>query len=258
METIRYFTKDALQCFVYEDRGKMGKAAARDIIAMIHVMLSQKPVINMMFGAAPSQNEVLAGLREADDVDWTRINCFHMDEYIGLSPDAPQGFGNFLRKHLFGHKPFAQVNYISPETTEPEKEAARYEALLKEHPIDICVLGVGENGHVAFNDPPVADFKDTRLVKPVKLDPVCRQQQVNEKCFERLDLVPSEALTLTVPALLRGRWLFCIVPFASKAEAVRCTLYGEISEHCPASVLRNEADACLYLTAESARLLPAE
>ena len=85
METIRYFTKDALQCFVYEDRGKMGKAAARDIIAMIHVMLSQKPVINMMFGAAPSQNEVLAGLREADDVDWTRINCFHMDEYIGLS-----------------------------------------------------------------------------------------------------------------------------------------------------------------------------
>ena len=255
METIRYFTKDALQCFIYEDRGKMGKAAARDIIAMIHVMLSQKPVINMMFGAAPSQNEVLAGLLEAEDVDWTRINCFHMDEYIGLSPDAPQGFGNFLREHLFGHKPFAQVNYISPETTEPEKEAARYEALLKEHPIDICVLGVGENGHVAFNDPPVADFNDTRLVKPVKLDPVCRQQQVNDGCFASMDQVPEYAMTVTVPGLMSAKALFCVVPAPTKAQAISRLINGQISESCPASILRLQKSARLYLDPDSSSQL---
>jgi len=255
METIKYFTKDSLQCFIYEDRQKMGQAAARDVIAMIHVMLSQKPVINMMFGAAPSQNEVLAGLLEATDVDWSRINCFHMDEYIGLSADAPQGFGNFLREHLFGHKPFRQVNYISPEAQDPEAEAARYEALLKENPIDICVLGVGENGHVAFNDPPVADFKDPRLVKPVKLDQVCRQQQVNDGCFETIDQVPEYAMTVTVPGLMRAQALFCVVPAPTKAQAISRLIDGDISEACPASILRVQKSARLYLDPDSSRLL---
>ena len=255
MDNIRYFTKDNLQCFIYEDRGKMGQAAARDILAMIHVMLSQKPVINMMFGAAPSQNEVLAGLLEAQDVDWTRINSFHMDEYIGLASDAPQGFGNFLREHLFGHKPFRQVNYISPEAGNPEEEAARYEALLKEHPIDICVLGVGENGHVAFNDPPVADFNDSRLVKPVKLDSVCRQQQVNDGCFESMDQVPEYAMTVTVPGLMAAKALFCVVPAPTKAQAIARLIDGGINESCPASILRLQKSARLYLDSESGRLL---
>lgn len=255
METIQYFTKDTLQCFIYENREQMGLAAARDIVAMIHVMLSQKPVINMMFGAAPSQNEVLAGLLEAEDVDWTRINCFHMDEYIGLSPDAPQGFGNFLRKHLFEHKPFRQVNYISPDTKDPEKEAGRYETLLKQYPIDICVLGVGENGHVAFNDPPVADFKDTRLVKPVKLDSVCRQQQVNDGCFETIDQVPEYAMTVTVPGLMAAKALFCIVPAPTKAQAISYLINGEISESCPASILRIQKSARLYLDPDSSKLV---
>lgn len=255
MDNIQYFTKDSLQCFIYEDRGKMGQAAARDIIAMIHVMLSQKPVINMMFGAAPSQNEVLAGLLEAQDVDWTRINCFHMDEYIGLSSDAPQGFGNFLREHLFGHKPFRQVNYISPEAKDTEEEAARYEALLREHPIDICVLGVGENGHVAFNDPPVADFNDPRLVKPVKLDSVCRQQQVNDGCFESVDQVPEYAMTVTVPGLMAAKALFCVVPAPAKAQAIARLINGGINESCPASILRLQKSARLYLDPDSGRLL---
>lgn len=181
-----------------------------------------------------------------------------MDEYIGVGPSAPQSFAHFLRERIFDRVPFRSVYCLDGLASDRDAECARYAGLLQRYPVDIVCMGIGENGHIAFNDPDVADFNDPKLVKVVALDPVCRQQQVNEKCFERLDLVPSEALTLTVPALLRGRWLFCIVPFASKAEAVRCTLYGEISEHCPASVLRNEADACLYLTAESARLLPAE
>lgn len=257
MDRLQYFTRDHLQCFIYEDRQKMGQAAARDIIAMIHVMLSQKPVINMMFGAAPSQNEVLAGLLMAEDVDWTRINGFHMDEYIGLPAEAPQGFGNFLREHLFGHKPFRQVYYISPEAPDPAMEAQRYEALLREHPIDICVLGVGENGHVAFNDPPVADFKDVRLVKPVQLDLVCRQQQVNDGCFETFDQVPEYAMTVTVPGLMMAKALFCVVPAPSKAKAVSSLINGDISEACPASILRLQKAARLYLDPDSGRLLQA-
>lgn len=256
MDTIRYFTKDQLQCFIYEDRRKMGAAAARDVAAMIRVLLSRKDTINMMFGAAPSQNEVLAGLLEADGIDWSRVHAFHMDEYIGLPEEAPQGFGNFLREHLFRHKPFGQVSYISSAAGDPEQEAQRYEKLLLAHPIDICVLGVGENGHVAFNDPPVADFHDTRLVKPVKLDLVCRQQQVHDGCFASLDLVPEYALTVTVPGLMRASALFCIVPAPTKANAIARLIQEDISEACPASILRLQPSARLYLDLDSAGLLP--
>lgn len=255
MDTIKYLTKDKLQCFIYEDRQKMGAAAARDVIAAMHVALSQKETINMMFGAAPSQNEVLAGLVADTSIDWTRVNAFHMDEYIGLSSDAPQGFGNFLREHLFQHKPFRSVNYICPEAADPEAEANRYESLLKENPIDICVLGVGENGHVAFNDPPVADFHDSRLVKPVKLDLVCRQQQVNDGCFASLDQVPEYALTVTVPGLMKAPALFCVVPAPTKANAISSLIHGEIAESCPSSILRTQNSARLYLDPDSSSLL---
>ena len=145
------FQQDLLTVKMFPSIQQMGKCAATEVTNKICELLKEKAEINMIFAAAPSQNEFLSHLIHSKQIDWSRINAFHMDEYIGLSPDAPQEFGNFLREHLFGHKPFAQVNYISPETTEPEKEAARYEALLKEHPIDICVLGVGENGHVALS-----------------------------------------------------------------------------------------------------------
>lgn len=255
MENVKYFTKDYLQCSVYENREKMGQAAARDILAAIHVLLSEKETINVMFAAAPSQNEVLAALAASDDVDWSRINAFHMDEYIGLSPEAPQGFGNFLREHMFRHKPFRSVSYIAADADDPEAEAARYEAVLKEHPIDICLMGVGENGHLAFNDPPVADFKDARLVKPVKLDLICRQQQVNDGCFASLDEVPEYALTVTIPGLMKAPALFCIVPAAAKARAIAGLINGEISESCPASILRKQKAARLYLEPDSASLL---
>lgn len=255
MNTIRYFVKDQLQCFIYESRAQMGQTAARDIIASMHTMLAQKETINVMFAAAPSQNEVLAALAACDEIDWSRVNAFHMDEYIGLSSEAPQGFGNFLREHMFRHKPFRSVNYISPEATDPEAEAARYEALLKENPIDICLMGVGENGHLAFNDPPVANFQDPRLVKPVKLDLVCRQQQVNDGCFASLDEVPEYALTVTVPGLMKAPALFCVVPASTKAQAIHTLIHGEIAESCPSSILRTQCSARLYLDPDSASLL---
>ena len=209
----------------------------------------------MIFAAAPSQNDVLKSLSEDNEIEWNRVNAYHMDEYIGLDKDAPQGFGNFLKAHIFGIAPFKSVNYIDVSAKDADAEAERYSKLLDENPTDIVVMGIGENGHIAFNDPPVADFKDTKTVKPVALDPVCRQQQVNDGCFASLDAVPTHALTLTVPTLTRAPYLFCIVPAPTKAWAVRETLNGSIDEHCPASALRLHANAKLYLDKDSAGLL---
>lgn len=254
----RTFRCDSLNVKIFPTTREMGCAAAAEVAAKIVELLGRQEEVNMIFAAAPSQEAFLESLIADPRVDWTRINAFHMDEYVGIDPSAPQSFAHFLRERIFDRVPFRSVHCLDGKAPDREAECARYADLLERYPTDIVCMGIGENGHIAFNDPDVADFNDPKLVKIVSLDPVCRQQQVNEKCFERLDLVPTEAFTLTVPALLRGRWLFCIVPFASKAGAVRRALCEEISERCPASVLRREEDARLYLTAESARLLPAE
>ena len=248
------FEKDLLRVRVFDTRAQMGEAAKADIAAAIREVLRQKPVCNMIFAAAPSQNEVLAALAADASIEWPRVHAFHMDEYIGLAPGAPQGFANFLRAALFGRAPFGRVECIDC-TAAPAAEAARYEALLRENPVDITVLGIGENGHIAFNDPHVARFDDTALVKPVALDDTCRMQQVHDGCFAELDAVPKTALTLTVPALLAAKRAFCIVPARTKANAVRATLLGPVEESCPASALRRHKNAVLYLDADSAGAL---
>ena len=252
---MKSFTKDKLKVNIYDSRAEMGQHAAQDISEKIKQLLSEKPQINMIFAAAPSQNEVLASLVADKSIPWERVNAFHMDEYIGLDPTAPQCFGNFLREHIFGLVPFGSVNYIKSDATDPDEESRRYAELLAQNPIDIVVMGIGENGHIAFNDPPVADFNDEKLVKPVKLDEVCRNQQVNDGCFAKIDDVPKYAITLTVPMLVSAPHLFCIVPAPTKAWAVKETLTGSIDEHCPASVLRTREGAMLYLDPDSASLL---
>ena len=252
---MKTFKKDKLTVEIYEKRTLMGEAAARDIKAKIAELLAGKQEINIIFAAAPSQNDVLKALVEDKEIEWNRVNAYHMDEYIGLDKDAPQGFGNFLKAHIFGLVPFKSVNYIDITTTNPEQEAERYGKLLQENPTDIVIMGIGENGHIAFNDPPVADFKDEKWVKPVKLDEICRQQQVNDGCFSCIDDVPTHAMTLTVPTLVRAPYLFCIVPAPTKAKAVYETLNGSIDEHCPASVLRTHDNAKLYLDDQSSKLL---
>ena len=252
---MKTFTKDNLKVNVYSSRDEMGRAAAADVKAAILRALSMKETANMIFAAAPSQNEVLANLAHDSEIPWDRVNAFHMDEYIGLDKDAPQGFGNFLRDHIFGIAPFKSVNYIRIDAPNAEEECKRYAKLLSDNPVDIVVLGIGENGHIAFNDPPFADFDDDRLVKTVKLDEVCRNQQVNDGCFAKIDDVPTHALTLTVPALMSGKELYCIVPAKTKANAVAKTLRGEITEDCPASVLRTHSNATLYLDPDSASLI---
>ena len=252
---MKTFEKDLLKVNIYSSRDEMGAAAASDVKAAILRALAEKETVNMIFAAAPSQNEVLANLATDKEIPWGRVNAFHMDEYIGLDKDAPQGFGNFLRRAIFGVAPFKSVSYIDISATDAEEEAKRYEALLKANPVDIVVLGLGENGHIAFNDPPFADFNDTKLVKSVKLDEVCRNQQVNDGCFAAIDDVPTHALTLTVPALMAGKELYCIVPAKTKAWAVRESVNGEITPACPASVLRTHKCATLYLDPDSSSLL---
>ena len=252
---MKAYKVDKLSVEIYENRTLMGQAAARDIKAKIARLLCEKSEINMIFAAAPSQKDVLQALVEDKEIEWGRINAYHMDEYIGLDKTAPQGFGNFLKAHIFSLVPFKSVHYIDATATDAEKEAARYGKRLEDNPTDIVIMGIGENGHIAFNDPPVADFQDKKTVKCVKLDETCRRQQVNDGCFESIDKVPTHALTLTVPTLVRASYLFCIVPAPSKAQAVYETLNGSVDEHCPASILRTHDNAKLYLDNESSKLL---
>ena len=200
------------------------------------------------------RNEFLKGLLEAP-IDWARVRAFHMDEYIGLVSEAPQAFGIFLRERLFGKVGFLAVHYIDGGATDLKKECERYAGLLLEYPPDIVCMGIGENGHIAFNDPPVADFNDPYVVKVVELDLPCRQQQVNDGCFSDLGLVPTHAITLTVPALMAGRFIYGVVPGPLKAEAVYHALKGKVEEKCPASILREHAHAELFLDADSAKLV---
>lgn len=245
-------TKDNMQVLIFPSREEMGKKAAADTARAIHSLLSEKPVINIIFAAAPSQQDSLLYLSKDTSIDWSRINAFHMDEYIGLPEDAPQRFGNFLKEHIFAKVPFRNVYYINGNNPVPEEECARYTQLLKDNPVDIVCLGIGENGHIAFNDPPVADFNDPKTIKVVELDLVCRQQQVNEKCFLQLNEVPTHAFSLTIPALLKARYLFCVVPASNKADAVYHTLNDEVSEKCPSTILRTLNNVVLYLDHDSA------
>lgn len=237
---------------IYANRREMGAAAATAAATRLRELLSRKEEVNMIFAAAPSQNEFLAALQQAPDIDWTRVNAFHMDEYIGLAADAPQAFGNFLKTRLFDALPFRKVHYIHGSTREA------YTRLLVEYPTDIVCMGIGENGHIAFNDPPVADFNDPALIKAVELDAVCRQQQVNDGCFAQLSDVPTHALTLTIPALMKADYLFCMVPGPTKAEAVRNTIHAPVVEQYPSTILRKHPAAILYLDAQSASLLQPE
>lgn len=247
---IKQLSADSLDVRIYADRKAMGDAAGHDIAQAIRDLLRQKDEINMIFAAAPSQNETLAALIAEPAIDWTRVNAYHMDEYVGLSGDSPQSFSTYLREHIFGLVPFKSVNCIDGAASAKE-ECGRYGKLLSENPVDIVCLGIGENGHIAFNDPWVADFDDPVKVKAVPLDEVCRKQQVHDGCFPTLDDVPKYALTLTIPALTAAAHMFCSVPAATKREAVTRTVNGDITIDCPATIMRKHPHAVLYCDADS-------
>lgn len=249
------FKVDKLNVGIYPTNKAMGEAAAKAIADDLCQLLSIKDEINVMFAAAPSQNTTLEALLSDMRVDWTRINAFHMDEYVGISIDKPQSFRNYLNTHIFSRKPFKSVNLINADGPDPEKVADDYAGLLKKSGLDLIVLGIGETGHIAFNDPPEARFDEPKLAKVIELEEMSRMQQVHDGCFKTLDEVPKQAITVTIPAFVSATCLHCVVPGPTKSKAVKATLKGPVSEACPASVLRTHSNAHLYLDKDSAALL---
>ncbi|MDD4125305.1 MAG: glucosamine-6-phosphate deaminase [Eubacteriales bacterium] len=230
----------------------MGLAAAKDAAFVIKKLLGEKNEISVIFAAAPSQNDFLECLVADKTIDFRRINGFHMDEYVGLDPKAPQAFGQFLRDRLFEKVPFKSVNYINGCAADINAECERYASLLNDAKADIVCMGIGENGHIAFNDPHEAHFDDKKAVKIVSLDEVCRRQQVNDGCFEDISKVPTHAFTLTIPTLTAPEYIFCVVPASTKANAVHTLLNGDIGEYCPCTILRKHKNAILYTDKDSA------
>jgi len=255
MVPIQSFNADRLHVNVYDTRDAMGKAAAKDAAEQIQQLLNTKAFVNIIFAAAPSQNEMLFHLASNADIDWSRVNAFHMDEYVGLSENAPQRFGHFLEQAIFGKQAFHAVHYINGNAADPLAECSRYAALLEAHPVDMVCMGIGENTHIAFNDPHVADLNDLLMVKLVDLDEVSRMQQVHDGCFASIEAVPGTAITLTIPALLKAASIFCVVPGINKAEAVYHTINSPVSALYPSTALRQHEQATLYLDVNSASML---
>lgn len=242
---------EKLPVYIFDTREEMGVAAGTEAAKIINQVIAEKGEANVVFAAAPSQNDMLETLLKSN-VDWSKVRGFHQDEYIGIDETEPAGFGNFLRRAIFDKVQFKELHYLLCKEEEAEAMCESYGELLKKYPIDLILLGIGENGHMAFNDPPVADFDDPKMVKIVKLDEVCRQQQVNDGCFATLDDVPKYAMTLTLSCIMSVPHAICVVPTIRKADAVYGAVCGPVTTACPASILRRHPHAGLYLDALSA------
>lgn len=245
---------DELTVKQYENRDQMGKAAAEAVGAKICELLEQQDEVRIVFACAPSQDEFLYYLCRYEGIDWSRVVAMHQDEWVGVEIDQPHSFAGFLKKYLIDIVHPGKFHLIN-SLNDAEAECERYGNLLTEKGIDIICLGVGENGHTAFNEPHEADFNDPKIMKIIQIDERCRQQQFNDFDFETIDDVPTHGITITIPAIMAARNIYCMVPGIRKAEAVHNVLLGEICEQCPSSVLRRAPHATLFLDADSASML---
>ncbi len=248
------FKKENIKVKIFANKEEVGKAAAIAVAEKLDAAISEKGLANLILATGASQFQFLENLQK-QAIDWKKITVFHLDEYKGMPVTHPASFRKYLKERILDKVQPKQVHYLNGDAPDAEAEVLRYENLLKEHPIDIACIGIGENGHIAFNDPPVADFNDPKLVKVVELDEACRKQQLGEGWFPTFDDVPTHALTLTIPAIMGCKHISCVVPDGRKAEAVYNTLNVEISTACPATILRTHPDTVLYLDSESASKL---
>lgn len=246
VELVKSFRVGQLQVKVCYNRVDLGIASGQDIIRKIKELLSKQEEIRVVFASAPSQKDTIHFLRTIADIDWSRVVVFNMDEYIGLARDTPGSFGQYLNHNLFEKVKPKEVHLIDG-MNDPAKECERFASLLLKSPIDIILLGIGENGHIAFNEPDIADFNDKAIVKIVDLDEKSRMQQVHDKCFKSIHDVPRQALTITIPVFFSAKYLFCMAPGKNKKDAVRKVLTGPITSRVPGTVLRNHLDCILYL-----------
>jgi glucosamine-6-phosphate deaminase len=254
---VRSFVVDELTVHVHDHDRDLAADAATAAAAAIGAAVAARGVAHVMLATGNSQLAFLETLTRRTDVDWSAVVGFHMDEYVGIPADHSASFRRYLRERVVDVVHPRAFEYLDGDAADTAAECRRYAALLAAHPLDVCCLGIGENGHLAFNDPPVADFDDPLAVKVVELDAACRGQQVGEGHFPDLDAVPRQAITVTIPALLAAGRVLAIVPEARKAAPVAAALTGPIGPACPASALRRVPQATLYLDADSAAGLAA-
>jgi glucosamine-6-phosphate deaminase len=255
MEQRKDFTVGPLQVHVFEKLADLGEAAAARAASALRRKIEQRGRARIVLSAADSQLPVINALGAASGVDWRRVEVFHVDEYIGVPDTHPASFRRWVAEHFAERVKPGVVNYLAGDAADVDGEMRRYAALLAAAPIDVALLGFGENGHIGFNDPEEADFNDPLAVRRVRLDRRCRLQQVGEGHFPNLAAVPEEALTLTCPTLVSAEEIVCCAPDSRKAEAVRNALEGPIATSCPGSILRAHPGAHVYLDHASAALL---
>lgn len=243
---------DDLTVLISPDKAALGKAAADAAMSVIRQAIDTRGTANVILATGVSQLSLFENLRANPLFPWQAVNFFHMDDYLNLAPGHPAGFSLFLRTHLFNYLPYGAFFPIPGRAADVESACRAYELLLRAFPADLCCLGIGENGHLAFNDPPGVNFQDPQWVKVVALAEASRRQQVGEGHFSSLDQVPTHAITLTIPALLAASQLLCIVPEKRKAPAVRRALLEPITPDCPASILRRTSHTRLFLDRDSA------
>lgn len=252
----RSFTVDALPVRVFPSIASLARDAAAAAHATLIAAVQERGHATAILATGNSQLQFLDALTAMGGIAWSQVTLFHMDEYLGLADTHPASFRRYMRERVAQRVRPKIFHYLAGDADEPIAECLRFQALLHAAPIDLCCLGIGENGHLAFNDPPVARFDDAAWVKIVKLDDLCRSQQVGEGHFPSLDATPQYALTLTIPALCAAKRMLAIVPEKRKAAAVSAALTGPIHTSCPASILRRQSHCTLFLDADSASALP--
>ena len=255
MTDVRTFQVDALAVRVYPSQPDLARDVAQIAQQHLQEVLAEKSSAAVILATGNSQIKFLEQLIALGGVDWSRLTLFHMDEYLGIGADHTASFRRYMRERVEQRVKPKVFHYLQGDAALPLDECKRYSELLSAQPIDLCCLGIGENGHLAFNDPPVANFNDPHSVKLVQLDRACRQQQVSEGHFPSVDTMPQYAFTLTIPALCSAARMLCIAPEKRKAVPVRDALRGPISTACPASILRRQSHATLFLDNDSASLL---
>ena len=242
---------DNLKVSIYKNIEAMGQAAADFAADTINTAIDERGLANLILATGASQFSFLKALKQKE-IDWSKVVVFHLDEYIGLSDSHPASFRKYLKERILDEVKPSQVFLLNGDAEDIEAELARYSQELSSRTFDLACIGIGENGHIAFNDPPIADFNDPKLVKIAELDDACRNQQLGEGWFPTFEDVPKKALSLTIPAIMRCKTISCAVPDERKAEAVKNALYAEISTACPATILRKHSDTKIFLDTSAA------
>jgi glucosamine-6-phosphate deaminase len=243
-----------LQVYVFSDGADLAAKAAEDLASIIAGSVGKRGLASIIVATGNSQLQFMAALRQRSDIEWGKVVVLHMDEYLGMSERHPASFRRYIRHNLTDWVHPRDFFGIRGDARDVEAELRRYADLLRQYSPDGCVMGIGENGHLAFNDPP-ADFGTDAVIRVAELDAACRQQQVGEGHFAGVDRVPRRAITLTVPALLAASHLLIVAPELRKAAAVKAALEGPVAPACPASILRRQPHARLYLDSGSSSLL---